>query len=237
MATYKQLPQKKAKGPDEFISFFDHLYHRIYLRGPAYLAVGGIFLFVILGIIFWREFHIRSAESTSQKIYEASKKGKDEQIKVLADIRKVNPYSPLGMWVTLQMANQQEDCNEVIKDLNSYVGYGENEILRSLVYLKTGTCLENQMKWESALDLYQRASGDSNNIFRDWSHLRLAQVYRYLGKDEEMNRELEGLVSNSSKARPAIQEMAKMLKEVPEPLMKEALETESQPLSESSPTP
>ncbi len=210
MPIYKQLPRSKAKKPDEFISFFDRLYHKIYAQGPLAIAVLVIFAFVGLGTLFWRGYHRSSSEKLSARLYEVSKQDRAEQEKFYSEIQRANYYSPLGMWASLQIANMADaqDCDKVIRQLEPYVGRGEDSVLRSLIYLKMGVCLENKKEWEKAGNLYREASRDSKNIFEDWASLKLADIKKDNGDSEGAKKILEEIVQKDSKAPAVIKEEA-----------------------------
>jgi predicted negative regulator of RcsB-dependent stress response len=213
MPIYKQLPRGKPKKPDEFISFFDHLYHKAYANGPMVLAVLAILALVGLGTLFWGQFHERRSEKLSEKLYEASTQGGEEQEKLLEDIKKSNLYAPLGMWASLQLANRAMDekkCDKVIDELSRYVGHGENVTLRSLIYLKTGACFEDKKDWKKAEELYQQGRSDSKNILKDWCSLHLAAVYQAEGKKDEAKQIFDDLLQKDASASAAVKEQARM---------------------------
>src|SRR5262245_41674082 len=209
MPIYKKLPRSKPKKPDEFISFFDGLYHKAYERGPFVLAVLAVVAIVGLGILFWRSYHEHRAEKTSEKYYQATLKGKEEQEEVLRDIKKANLYAPLGVWASLELADQASGegaCDQVLSELKPYVGHGDNGPLRSVIYLKTGGCLEDKKDWKAAEGLYQEGRSDSKNLLKDWCSLRLARVKRNLGDAEGAKKILEELLAKGSDASPPVQE-------------------------------
>lgn len=219
MAIYERLSQKKSKKEDEFISFFDRLYHKAYANGPLVIAVMVIVVMVGLGTVFWSGFHARRSDKLAEKIYLAGQSGAESKDQLLKDIRKSNLYAPIGIWASLELANEamkNTKCDEVLSDLDKYVGHGENEVLRSLVYLKMGVCLENKKDWKKAESLYSQASNDSKNYLKDWSLLRLAAVYQIQNKNEEAKKILEDLIKKDSEASPAVREEARSLLLIPQ---------------------
>ncbi len=219
MATYERLPQKKNKKDDEFISFFDSLYHKAYANGPIVIAVLVIAIIVGLGTVFWSAFHAKRSDKLAEKIYTAQKAGSEAEDQVLQDIRKSNLYAPIGIWASLELSNdamKEGKCDEVISDLDKYVGHGENQVLRSLVYMKMGVCYENKKDWKNAESLYDQASSDSKNYLKDWSLLRLAAVYQAQNKTEDAKKILENLVKKDSEASPAVREEARNLLLIPQ---------------------
>lgn len=213
MPVYKRLPRSKPKKPDEFISFFDRLYHKAYKNGPKVLAVLAIVALVGLGTLFWREFHSSQAQKMSDQLYRVMNQGtKEEQEKLFKDIKKGNLYAPLGMWASLELAHQAQlegNCDKVLEELDRYVGHGENYTLRSLIYLDVGACLENKQDLKKAEEVYKQGAGDSKNFLRDWCALRLAAVEEKLGKKEEAKKRLEALLQKDSEASPAVKEQAR----------------------------
>src|SRR4030095_585004 len=201
MPIYKKLPKTKAKKPDEFISFFDRLYHKAYERGPAVIAVLLVVAIVGFGILFWRGYHARRDEKTSEKIFLATQKGKEERALVLKDIKKANLYGPMGAWASLELANQEAaagDCDSVISELESYSGRGESPVLKSLIDLRLGACLEDKKEWQKAAKVYESCRFDSKNDLKDWCALRLASVKKSLGDWDESKRILDHLLKNPS---------------------------------------
>lgn len=234
MPVYKRLPRSKPKKPDEFISFFDKLYHEAYKRGPSVLAVLAVVALVGVGILFWKEFHERRAQRLSENIFDVSSKGKEEQEKTLNDIKKANLYAPLGMWASLQLANQAMDegkCDDVIKELEMYVGHGDNAAVRSLIYQKVGVCLEQKKEWQKASELYQKASDDSRNLLKDWATLHWAQVKREAGDEEGAKKILQGLLKPDSEASTPVKEEARTALSVNVPTTLPAAETKASPES------
>jgi len=213
MPVYKKLPRSKPKKPDEFISFFDHLYHEAYKRGPAVLAVVSVLALVVIGVLFWKSFHLRKATQISETVFDVSKKGKEEQEKTLHDIKKSNLYAPLGLWASLEIANRSEGenaCQTVIKELEPYVGHGSIDSMRGLVYQKVGACYEDGKNYKEAESLYEKASSDSKNPLRDWSDLRLAVVKKELGDRAGAEKILKEIVGVDSKAGLPVKEEARV---------------------------
>ncbi len=201
MPIYKKLPKTKAKKPDEFISFFDRLYHKAYERGPAVIAVLLVVAIVGFGILFWRGYHARRDEKTSEKLFLAAEKGKEERAAVLKDIKKANLYGPMGVWASLELANQEAaagDCDGVIAELESYSGRSENPVLKSLIDLRLGACLEDKKEWQKAAKVYDSCRFDSKNDLKDWCALRLASVKKNLGDGDESKKILDQLLKNPS---------------------------------------
>jgi tetratricopeptide (TPR) repeat protein len=213
MPIYKKLPRSKPKKPDEFISFFDHLYHEAYNRGPAVLAVVSVLALVIIGVLFWKSFHLRRTTQISESVFDVSKKGKEEQEKTLHDIKKANLYAPLGLWASLQIANRAEgedSCKTVLKELEPYVGHGPNDPMRGLVFQKLGSCYENGKNYKEAESLYEKAASDSKNPLKDWSYLRLAMVKKELGNGTGAEKILKEIVAADSKAGLPVKEEARV---------------------------
>lgn len=219
MAVYERLSHKQNKKEDEFISFFDRLYHKAYANGPLVVAVAVIAVIVGLGTVFWSSFHSRRSDKLAEKIYTAGQSGSEAKEQVLQDIRKSNLYAPIGIWASLELSNAamaQGKCDEVISDLEKYVGHGENQVLRSLVYMKIGACLENKKDWGRAQAHYSQAANDSKNFLKDWSLLRLAAVYQMQNKGEDAKKILEDLLKKDSEASPAVREEARSLLYLPQ---------------------
>ncbi len=219
MAVYERLNQNKSKKEDEFISFFDRLYHKAYANGPLVIAVLVIAVIVGLGTVFWSSFHSMRSDKLAEKIYTAGQNGSEAKQELWQEIRKSNLYAPIGIWASLELSNEamaQGKCDDVINDLDKYVGHGENQILRSLVYMRVGTCLENKKDWARAEGIYSQASNDSKNYLRDWSFLKLASVYQMQNKNEEAKKILDDLVKKDSEASPAVREEARSLLSLPQ---------------------
>ncbi len=219
MAMYERLTPPKNKKEDEFISFFDRLYHKAYANGPLVIAVMVIVVLVGLGTVFWSSFHARRSDKLAEKIYVAGQSGSESKTQLLKDIRKSNLYAPIGIWASLELSDEamkNQKCDDVLSDLEKYVGHGENETLRSLVYLKVGVCLENKKDWKKAETHYLQASNDSMNYLKDWSLLRLAAVYQIQNKKEEAQKILENLVKTDSEASPPVREEARSLLLIPQ---------------------
>src|SRR5262245_67517 len=211
MPIYKKLPKAKPKKPDEFISFFDRLYHKAYERGPAVVAVLIVIAIVGFGILFWHGYHERRTEKTSEKLFLATQKGKEERASVLKDIKKGNLYGPLGVWASLELANQEAEegnCDAVISELESYTGKGENPVLRSLIELRLGGCLENKKEWQKAAKIYEGCRSDSKNDLKDWCALRLAWVKKSLGDGEGSKKIVEELLGSGAETAPAMTQAA-----------------------------
>lgn len=219
MSQYNRLPNQKSRKKDEFISFFDRLYHKAYANGPLVIAVLVIALLVGMGTIFWSSFHSHRSDKLAEKIFDAGQAGSEAQDMVMNDIRKSNLYAPMGIWASLELANdamKKNDCDTVISDLDKYAGHGENQVLRSLVYFKLGVCYENKKDWKKSESIYSQASSDSKNYLRDWSFLRLAAVYQAQNKQEDAKRVLDDLLQKDSDASPAVREEARLLLILPQ---------------------
>jgi FimV-like protein len=212
MPIYKKLPRSKPKKPDEFISFFDRLYHKAYERGPFVIAVLAVVAIVGLGILFWRTYHEHRAEKISEKYYQATLKGKEEREEILRDIKKSNLYAPLGIWASLELADQASGegaCDQILSELKPYVGHGESAPLRSVIYLKVGGCLEDKKDWKGAENLYEQGRFDSKNLLKDWCSLHLARVKRDLGDSEGAKKILEEILAKDSEASAPVKDEAR----------------------------
>lgn len=219
MAVYQGYNPKKNKNEDEFLSFFDRLYHKAYANGPLVIAVLIIVVIVGLGTVFWGSFHSMRSDKLAERIYTADQAGKEAQKELWQEIRKSNLYAPIGIWASLELSNEamaEGKCDDVMNDLDKYIGHGENQVLRSLVYMRVGACLENKKDWGRAEGLYSQASNDSKNYLRDWSLLRLASVYQMQKKGDEAKKILEDLVKKDSEASPAVREEARGLLYLPQ---------------------
>ena len=213
MPIYKKLPRSKPKKPDEFISFFDHLYHEAYKRGPAVLAILAVLALVGIGILFWRGYHERKATQISESIFEVSKKPKEEQEKTLQEIKKSNLYAPLGVWASLELANRAQGegaCETIVKELESYVGHGPIDSLRSLVYLKVGGCYEDRKDFKKAEEVYEKGFSDSKNYLRDWSYLRLASAKKARGDSEASQKILQEILNKDFPASSPVKDEARV---------------------------
>jgi len=212
MPIYKKLPRSKPKKPDEFISFFDRLYHEAYKRGPAVLAVLAVLALVGTGVLFWKGYHTRKATRISESLFEASKGPKEDQEKTLNDIKKAHPYAPLGIWASLTLANQAEGegrCESVVKELEPYVGHNSLESLKALIYLKVGTCYEDRKDLKKAQEVYEKASSDDKNPLKDWSYLRLAAVKKESGDVAGSGKILNEIIAKDFPASPPVKDEAR----------------------------
>jgi predicted negative regulator of RcsB-dependent stress response len=238
MPIYKKLPRSKPKKPDEFISFFDHLYHETYKRGPAVLAVISVLLLVGIGVLFWRSFHERRASQISESVFDVSKKGKEEQEKTLHEIKKANLYAPLGTWASLELANRADGegaCQTILKELEPYIGHGPIDSMRGLIFQKVGACYEQEKNFKAAEELYEKAASDSKNPLRDWSSFRLAMVKKEEGDLSGAEKLLKEMVEVDSKAGLPVKEEARIaLLLASEPSPESATKPESAPESKKS---
>ncbi len=210
MSTYDRIPKSHSKKPDQFISFFDRLYHKAYENGFKIVIILSISALVGLGVLFWRELHKSQSEKIATQLFQA--KGEEEQEKIFDTIRKKNPFKTAGIWASLEIANiasKKGNCDPVIEGLRPYVGYGENKVLRTLVYQKMGTCLQIKNDFSKAEQVYQQASSDAKNLLKDWAHLRLAFVLKSLHKDEEAKKVLEEIIQEGSTASEPVKDQAR----------------------------
>lgn len=208
----RETKSRKINPSDEFISFFDRLYHEAYKRGPFVLVVLGVVAFVGLGILFWRQYHLYRGEKQATQIYEASKKSKSDLQNLYREIKKSFPYGPPGILASLQLANfefEQNDCPAVIRELENYVGRSEESVLRALIPLKLGGCLEDQKDYQKAAQIYQLAGFDSKNFLKEKAQLKLAEMKLKLGEKAEAKKILEDLLG-LEKIPPPIQEEARL---------------------------
>jgi len=237
MPIYKKLPRSKPKKPDEFISFFDHLYHEAYKRGPAVLAVVSVLALVAIGVLFWKSFHERRATQISENVFDVSKKGKEEQEKTLHEIKKANLYAPLGIWASLEIANRAEGenaCQTVLKELEPYIGQGPNDSMRGLIFQKVGVCYEDGKQLKEAEELYEKAAADSKNPLKDWASLRLALVKKERGDLSGSEKMLKDMVGVDSKVGLPVKEEARTaLLLASQTLPETAAKPESSPESKS----
>lgn len=214
MPAYDRLPKTHLKKPDQFISFFDRLYHKAYENGFKIIIVLSISALVGVGVLFWRQLHNSQTEKIANQLYEASQKSDEEQQKILNHIRKKFPYKTSGILASLEIANLQakkEECDKILEELNPYIGYGENKVLRSLIYQQVDSCLEIKKDFLKAEEVARQAASDPKNILKDWSALRLAYFYKSAHKDNEAKKILQELIQEGSTASEPVKDQARML--------------------------
>lgn len=211
MPIYRQEPKPKKKQADEFISLVDRAFFYARERSAVVLFTAAVILFVVCSTWFWRYYHSKQEQKMASQFYEIKSKTSDEQIKIYSDLVKKYRYAPLGIWMSLQLANLQTDkCEDVLKTLSDYVGHGENASLRALTYLKMGTCLENKKDWAAAIEVYEKAYYDSANPLKDTARLRQAFVLKAQSKNEEAKKIFEELSQENSVVIPVVRDEARV---------------------------
>ncbi|MBF0491553.1 MAG: hypothetical protein HQM15_02085 [Deltaproteobacteria bacterium] len=209
MPIYRQDPRPRKKQPDEFVSLVDKLVIYARERSAVVLFTAAVILFVACSTWFWRFYHSNQEQQLASQIFEVKKKTPGEQKQLYSDLVKKYRYAPLGIWMSLQLADlQSNDCDEVIKTLSDYVGHGESSPLRGLTYLKMGACLENKQDWGKAIEIYERAYSDSTNPLKDMARLRQAYVLKAQSKKEEAKKVFEELSQESAIVLPVVREEA-----------------------------
>lgn len=211
MPIYRQEPKSNKKQPDEFISLVDRAVIYARDRSAVVLFTAAVILFVLCSTWFWRFYHSNQEQKMASQFYEIKSKTPEEQIKTYSELVRKYRYAPLGIWMSLQLADLQSDkCDDVIKTLSDYVGHGENASLRGLTYLKMGTCLENKQEWAKAVELYEKAYFDSGNPLKDEARFRQAFVLKAQSKKEEAKKIFEELSQDSSIVIPVVREEARI---------------------------
>lgn len=210
MAQYNRPPKRKKKGPDEFISFFDHIvrYFEIHQKKLILLVVAGVIAFAGYGIYLYRQN--KRVKDFAVLYQEALKASPEDSLRSWQEILKKDPPLKLEDVIAIQIGGiyaRKQDWINAATEFNK-AGDSDSELLRFLGQWAGAVSLENSGSWEKAYSEYQKISEEAANPFKDNGRLGMARCLLGLGKISEAETLLNQLVGKDSEVSPSVKAAA-----------------------------
>lgn len=210
MAQYKRPPKTKAKGPDEFVSFFDHLVryfliHRLKLFvvlgvGAAFFVGYGIFLYV-------QNQRVKEFATLYQDALEAPP---EAALANWDELKKKNPPKALKPLIQIQIGGVLAARGDWQGAAASYAEAAESKetILKYLATWAQAVSLENAGDYQAAAGVYREMGVQAENPFKDFGALGEAQSLAQLGQKDQARSILIGILQSDAKVPAAVKSAA-----------------------------
>ncbi len=211
MAQYNRPPKKKAKGPDEFISFFDHLvrYFMVH-RNKLIILVGVAVLgFVAYGIFLYQQSN--RVHDFAALYQEALVAPPEEALSTWQDLLDKNPPLDLKEVVAMQIGGiyaKDEDWTKAAEYFH-LAAQAKSQVLRYPGQWSYADALANAGKSQEAMVIYQGMADDPENPFKDYGRLGMARLMENTGQVESARKILEALTKEGAEVIPAVQTAAR----------------------------
>lgn len=210
MAQYNSPPKKKAKKPDEFVSFFDHLTRYFMLHQ------GKFWILIACAVAGFSAYAVRSYLISERKqdlamdYMKAEQAPAAEAVKAWEDLGKKNPPSPLKEVVDLQVGGAlvaQQQFEPAAQAFQKSAA-SKSFMLYTVARLAYAVSLEDAKKYPEALAVYQEVADMQDDPFRYRGQLGLARVYTAMGQPTEAERILLDLLVKKSDAPDPVKNFA-----------------------------
>jgi hypothetical protein len=213
MAQYDRPPKTKPKGPDEFVSFFDHL--------VRYFSIHQVKFFIVLGLgvaffagygiyLYYQNYRVKEFSTLYQGAIDAPA---SEALKQWQTLEQQNPPKKLEDVIAIQQGGILAGQGDWVQaaQLYSQVGNSKAALLKYLAGWAEAVSLENAGKLDEALTAYQKIRQEKENPFMNFGGLGEAQVLAAQGKTDQAKSILTELIGNESEV-PAAVKLAAMNK-------------------------
>jgi hypothetical protein len=210
MAQYDRPPKIKPKGPDEFVSFFDHLVRYFYIHQIKFFIVLGLGVAFFAGYgvyLYYQNYRVKDFSTLYQDALDAPAPDALNRWKALED---KNPPKKLEDVIVIQQGGILAGQGDWERAAQAYAGAGNSKagVLKYLAGWAEAVSLENAGRNDEALAAYQKMRGDKDNPFADYGALGEAQVLAAQGKADASKSILMELIRNESAAPAAVKTAA-----------------------------
>jgi predicted negative regulator of RcsB-dependent stress response len=210
MAQYDRPPKEKPKGPDEFVSFFDHLVRYFYIHQVKFFIVLGLGVLFFAGygiFLYYQNYRVKEFSTLYQKALESTG---TEALSEWQSLAQKNPPKKLSEVISIQQGGILAAQGEWEKAAQAYAQAGQSRegLLQYLSQWSEGISLENAGKLDQALAVYQGLRQEKDNPFKDFAALGEAQVLLAQGKADQAQAILRELIGNESEAPAAVKSAA-----------------------------
>ena len=210
MAQYNRPPKVKAKGPDEFVSFFDRLIRYFYIHQVKFFV---LLLLVVAGFagygifIYYQNYRVKQFATIYQ---EALDTAGPEGLAKWQDLSNKNPPKNLQDIIYIQEGGLLAGENDWLKAAQAYTQAAKSKsaVLKYVSSWAEAVALENAGQWPEALGAYQQIQQEQENPFKDFAGLGQAQVLMAQGKADQAQVVLMGLISQDAATPEAIKSAA-----------------------------
>lgn len=211
MAQYNRPPKKKAKGPDEFVSFFDHLVRYFMVHRTKLFVVIGVAVLAFVGYGVYLYIQNQRVHEFASLYSEALTAPSEEALAAWQKLYDKNPPLDLKESVAMQMGQIYAEQGEWLQAAEQYrlVSEAKSETLRYPAQWSLAVALENAGKLSEAQAIYQGMSEDTQNPYRDQGRLGVARVLILSGKVDQGRQILTNLVKPGAEVHPAVRSAAR----------------------------
>jgi tetratricopeptide (TPR) repeat protein len=211
VAQYDRPPKKKAKGPDEFISFFDRLVRYFLIhRLKFYVVIGA----VALGFMGWGVYLYLQSQGVKEfaVLYnQALQAPPQEALQAWNEIGSKNPPLNLDDIIDIQKAGilAREGKWKEAADYYFQAGLSSDGVLRYTAQWAGAVALENAGDYQKAFEEYQKMSSETDNPFKEYGHLGMARCKELMGNKQEAEKILWDLLNLETEIPQAVASAAR----------------------------
>ncbi len=200
MAHYQRPEKQKKQGPDEFISFFDHVV-RYFLRHQGKLIGLGVTLVLAFGCyglyLYYQGYRVREFASLYQQ---AQKDTGQKGLQVWEELLHKSPPLDLREIIHLQMGgiySQELKWDSAAQQFGE-AGQSRSQVLGPLGQFAHGVALENAGAYEKALVAFQNLSQEKDSPLKEFARLGMARCLLQMGKKQEAEPILMSMIGANS---------------------------------------
>lgn len=210
MAQYDRPPKVKPKGPDEFVSFFDHVVRYFFIHRVKFFIVltVGVAFFASYGIyLYYQNYRVKEFSTLYQDALDAPE---GEALNRWKALEEKNPPKKLEEVIAIQEGGILAGQGDWVQAAEVYARAGDSKagVLKYLAGWAEAVSLENAGRQDKALTAYQKIRQDKENPFADFGALGEAQILASQGKTEASKSILIELIGNESKAPAPVKSAA-----------------------------
>ncbi len=210
MAHYQRPEKQKNQGPDEFISFFDHVV-RYFLKHQGKLIGLGVALvlaFACYGLyLYYQGYRVREFASLYQ---EAQRDANQKGLQVWEELLHKSPPLDLRAVIHLQMGGAYAQDSKWDSSAQQFgeAGQSRSQVLSPLGQFAEGVALENAGAYEKALVAFQNLSQTKDSPLKEFARLGMARCLLQMGKKQEAESILTSMVAVNSDAPAGVKNAA-----------------------------
>ena len=211
MAQYNRPPKKKVKGPDEFISFFDHLVKYFMIHRNKLFIVIGVAVLAFAGYGIFLYVQSNRVKEFAALYGEAMNAPEAQSLKKWQEIEQKSPPLELDDIISIQIGGvlgKEGKWDEAAAKFNR-AALSQSEVLHYVSLWAGAVAQENSGKFPEAFKDYQNISQDEQNPYKEFGRLGMARILGLQGKTGEAETILMDLIKPESETPPAVQTAAK----------------------------
>lgn len=210
MAQYKRPPKQKKKGPDEFISFWDHVVRFFMFHRDKLIGLVIVSLLAFGGYGFWIYYQGNRAKKLATLYETALQAPAPQSIEDWQGFIEQNPPLSLKALAAFELGGRLAAEKKWQQAAEAYQEAAEskNPLLRNIGLWSKAVALENAGELEQALQSFENLAKDPQDAFYLYGLLGKARILSEMGKHEDAKGVLEQILNQSGQEASAIRRAA-----------------------------